>query len=162
MKNEIIITNNFEETQKAGEDFIRSHPLGSEPRGRRLASVVALYGDLGAGKTTFVQGLAKGLGIKKRIISPTFILVREYKFKIQNSKVKISSQNPKVLHHVDLYRVQDVIDIKGLGLEEIISDPQNLVVIEWAERMGELLPKKRIDIRFEYLGEEKRKIIISC
>ncbi len=83
------------------------------------------------------------------VSSPSFVLVREHKGRLN-------------LYHIDLYRVQSLEDVKGLGIEEIVNDPQNIVAIEWAERMGELLPKRRIDVRFDYLGEEKRKITISC
>lgn len=142
MKKKIFITESFEETQKAGEEFAKRLYLEG-------VNLIALYGDLGSGKTTFVQGLAKGLGIKKRIISPTFIIIRKYELGIRD------------FYHIDLYRVQSGDDIKGLGIEEIINNRQNIVAIEWAERMERLLPKKRIDIYFEYLDENKRKITIK-
>lgn len=157
----IFITNNSEETQKLGEEFARSHLA-------KLKHVlIALYGDLGSGKTTFVQGLAKGLGIKRRIISPTFIIVRSYVLKSQKLKVKIQKHNSKfkslelrAFYHIDLYRIDDEKDIKGLGIEEIISNPQNIVAIEWAEKMEKFLPKERWDVKFEYVGKSERKIII--
>lgn len=152
MKNIVFITNNFEETQKIGERFAKT--LESE-------RTIALYGELGSGKTTFVQGLAEGLGIKQRIISPTFILARQYKLKAQSSKRKTKTQNSKLFYHVDLYRVNNEGEIKGLGVEEMISDPQNIVAIEWAEKMKNLLPKDRIDIYFEYVDEQKRRITIK-
>jgi len=133
-----IITNSFEETQKLGADFARK--INS-------ISVIALYGNLGSGKTTFIQGLAKGLGIKSKIISPTFIIMRTYQI------------NFKFFYHVDLYRIKDEKDIEELGLTEIMNDTQNIVVIEWPEKIEKILPKKRIDIYFEYLDENKRKII---
>ncbi|MDO8657337.1 MAG: tRNA (adenosine(37)-N6)-threonylcarbamoyltransferase complex ATPase subunit type 1 TsaE [Candidatus Levybacteria bacterium] len=159
MKNQEFITNSFEETQKVGENFIGSIP--AQPGqgyslSRRKALVIALYGELGSGKTTFVQGLAKGLGIKRRIISPTFIIMRTYEIRF-----KIYDLRFKNFYHVDLYRVENVDDIKGLGIEEIIDNPQNIVAIEWAERIGKLLPKPRVDIYFEYLREDKRKIVIK-
>ncbi|MBI4096407.1 MAG: tRNA (adenosine(37)-N6)-threonylcarbamoyltransferase complex ATPase subunit type 1 TsaE [Candidatus Levybacteria bacterium] len=138
-------TNNFEETQKLGENFARS--LLARPQ--RGPLIIALYGDLGSGKTTFVQGIAKGLGIKKRIISPTFIMVRSYKLGVVS------------FYHIDLYRVESEKDIEGLGIEEIINNRNNIVVIEWAEKMGRLLPKNRIDVRFEYVAENRRLIIIK-
>ena len=140
---EIFISKSKEETQKFGEEFAKRLHL-------RGVTLIALYGELGSGKTTFIQGLAKGLGIKKRIISPTFIIVKTYKL-----------QNQKFFYHIDLYRVQSMDDIKGLGIDEIIDNTQNIVAIEWAEKMGRLLPKKRVDIYFEYVDEEKRKIKID-
>lgn len=132
----IILTRNALETQKFGETFGKNLEKG----------ILALYGDLGSGKTTFVQGLAKGLGIKKRIISPTFVIVRTYKIGFND------------FYHIDLYRTQSRNDIEGLGIGEIMNDPKSVVVIEWAQKMEDLLPKKRIDIYFEYVDENKRKI----
>ena len=136
-----LITNSFLETQKFGEDFAKSLKGGE---------VIALYGDLGSGKTTFVQGLAKGLGIDQRIISPTFIIMRTYE--LTNTVVK-------KFYHVDLYRIETEHDVEGLGLLELMHDPQNIVVIEWPEKLENLLPDNRIDFVFRYLGDDQREII---
>lgn len=131
--------------------YITKDSIETRSLGARIAkeltngAILCLYGELGGGKTTFVQGLAKGLGVEQRIISPTFIIVRNY---------------GKNFYHIDLYRTENIRDIKGLGLEEIFNDPSNIIVIEWAERMGELLPRDRVDIKFEYMSEEKRRITI--
>jgi tRNA threonylcarbamoyladenosine biosynthesis protein TsaE len=122
--NEEYITNSSEETQKLGADFSQTLKGGD---------FLAFYGELGSGKTTFIQGLAKGLGITRRIISPTFIIVRHYKIKSGN------------FYHIDLYRTESESDLLGLGIDE----------------MGELLPRKRIDLHFEYLGDNKRKINVK-
>lgn len=108
--------------------------------------MVALVGDLGSGKTTFVQGLAKGLGVKQRIISPTFILMRNYNH----------------FYHLDLYRLEDNVweEVKNLGVEEIWDNPDNVVVIEWAEKIHDHLPKDVIWIQFESEGKNKRGITI--
>ncbi|MDP3955515.1 MAG: tRNA (adenosine(37)-N6)-threonylcarbamoyltransferase complex ATPase subunit type 1 TsaE [bacterium] len=116
--------------------------------------ILCLYGDLGSGKTTFIQGFAKGLGITKRILSPTFIMMRQYQ--ITNHKSQITN-----LFHIDLYRIDDEKGTESLGLEEIWSDPNNIVAIEWPEKIEKILPKKRIDIRFEYLDESSRQLTIS-
>src|SRR3989344_70079 len=94
------ITNSFEETQNIAEEF--AHTL-------KGGEVLCLYGDLGYGKTTFIQGLAKGLGLKGRIISPTFIIMRSYeiKLKTKNEKRKTTVQNVKNFYHVDLYRISN-------------------------------------------------------
>lgn len=141
----IFNTNNFKETQKLGKDFAKSLEGGD---------VVALYGDLGSGKTTFVQGLASGLGIKNRIISPTFIIVRNYR--IMNHESRIMN-----FYHIDLYRPENERDIESLGIDEIIGDKNNIVVIEWAEKLKSQMPAKRIDIHFSYEDESKRKINFS-
>lgn len=144
-----MITDNYKKTQSLGEEFAKKLIGGK---------VIALHGDLGGGKTTFTQGIAKGLGIKKRIISPTFIVLRTYKLKTENLKQKTTLKNSKLFYHIDLYRIENKSDIEGLGIEEILKNPENIVVIEWAERLGDLLPNKRIDVYFEYIDEEKRKI----
>lgn len=132
-----IITQSALQTQKLGEKI-----------GRDLKPpiVIALYGDLGSGKTTFIQGLAKGLGIKKRITSPTFVFVKKY--------------HPN-FYHIDLYRIEKTKEVKSLGLEEIFSEPKTVMAIEWAEKIKEMLPKNRIDIWFNYLNQNQRKIEIK-
>ena len=152
----VFFTNSFEETQNLGKEFVASVTRSLLREGDSLLNVVALYGDLGSGKTTFVQGLARGLGITRRIISPTFIIVRSYKTGIRNQESGIRN-----FYHIDLYRTVSEKDIQGLGIEGIIEDPQNIVAIEWAEKMGDLLPKKRWDVRLEYAGEDKRRITIK-
>ncbi len=146
----IFITKSGEETQKLGESFLKRLNL---VQGSTLKNtfIFALYGNLGSGKTTFIQGFAKGLGITKRILSPTFILVRNYKIPKSSS----------TFYHIDLYRTNDLEDLKGLGLNELFNNPNNIIAIEWAEKMRGLLPKERIDINFEYLEENKRKIMVN-
>lgn len=127
----------------------------TEEIGQKLAKslkggdIVALYGDLGAGKTVFVKGIARGLGIKKRILSPTFVFIRSYPL-----------TSGKQLYHVDLYRGQSRQDFEALGLSEIFSK-NNIVVIEWAEKLKDTLPKNRIDIHIKKEGEKIRRINIT-
>ena len=118
------------------------------------AVILALTGDLGSGKTTFVQGLAEGLGVKSRIISPTFILLKRY-------EVKLKTPALRNLFHLDLYRLEHnvVEEVKNLGIEEIWNDPENIVVIEWAEKIKNHIPKDSIWLFFKYEGDEKRLII---
>lgn len=106
--------------------------------------IFALTGELGAGKTIFVQGFAKGLGIKEKIISPTFVLIRQHSL----------PAGKKVLYHIDLYRLDDTAELKDLGLEEIWSDPDNIVLIEWAEKIKEL-PKNAINISIQKQGDNR-------
>ena len=112
--------------------------------------IFALTGELGAGKTTFVQGFAKGLGIKEKITSPTFVLIRQHP--IPNTT--------KILYHIDLYRLENTKDFQQLGLEEIWLDPNNIILIEWAEKLKEL-PKDSIKIKITKNGDQKRIITIS-
>jgi tRNA threonylcarbamoyladenosine biosynthesis protein TsaE len=134
---QIIITHSEAETSAAGERL-----------GRRLGSgdVVLLYGDLGAGKTAFVRGLARGLGASPDAVSsPTFTLVQEY-----GGRVK--------LHHVDLYRLQP-IEVGDLGLDELI-DSEAVVAVEWAERWADA-PERAWVVRIAHAGEGVREISID-
>ena len=132
--------------KKIATDLIRNH-----------ANVLALTGELGSGKTTFVQGLAEGLGIKQRIISPTFILVRKYEIPISNIQYQISN-----FYHIDLYRLEENVEteVRNLGLEEIWQNPENIVVIEWAEKIKSMIPKKARWIEFKNNGGNNRQITI--
>ncbi len=110
--------------------------------------IFCLWGDLGSGKTTFVQGFAKGLGISARLLSPTFIIVRRYEF----------GEKKAFLYHLDLYRLKNFDDAESIGLSEMLHDPDCIVVIEWPERLGGLLPEHRIDIRFETNADDSHTI----
>ena len=139
------ITDNFEQTQELGFTFSKNLKGGE---------VLSLYGDLGSGKTTFMQGLAKGLGVNKNIISPTFIIMRTYKVESRNLGIRN-------LYHVDLYRIEGEEDVQGLGLLELTGNSENIVAIEWPDKIENILPEKRINIYFEYLGNDRRKIRIE-
>lgn len=173
-----IITKSARETEKLGEKIgnklIINHKQSLSLRDEPL--IIALYGDLGSGKTTFMQGLAIGLGVKKRVLSPTFILMREYeigdtRYAIRDMKNEepdtssvsriTSPSHISRLYHVDLYRIKDEKDVESLGIEELWTDPKNVIAIEWPEKIEKILPEKRVNIHFEYVGEDKRKIIID-
>jgi len=120
--------------------------------------VLALTGDLGSGKTTFVQGFAQGLGIKTRIISPTFIIVRKYELRFTNYDLRIRN-----FYHIDLYRLEENVEreIINLGVDEIWNTSGNIVAIEWAEKIKNVIPKNATWIKFESLGENERRVIIK-
>lgn len=149
MKQNDVITKSAEETQGLGEKLAASLKSGD---------VLALHGNLGSGKTTFVQGLAKGLGISQRIISPTFIIMRSYTIKKFRSKDD-KPLSEKMFYHVDLYRIRNATDIEGLGLQEIMEDKHAIVVIEWAEKIEKFLPKQTKRIYFTYRNEHEREIM---
>jgi len=119
-------------------------------RGDTEPHVVCLYGELGSGKTTFVQGFAKGLGITSRLLSPTFIIVRRYEVPVSFT----------FLYHIDLYRVKTQKELTDLGLPEILSDSLSCTLIEWAERLGDILPKRRTDIHFSLEENTGHKVTI--
>ena len=139
-----IVTTSIFQTKKIakqlGEEIIKS---GVFP------VVIALNGDLGAGKTTFVKGLAQGLGIKETVISPTFILIGAYK---KNSQI--------TLYHVDPYRLESVHSLLP-DIKELLTEKNSVIAIEWAERLGDVLPKDTVWIDLKYKGENKREIIIK-
>ncbi len=115
---------------------------------KKLTGVIALIGELGSGKTTFAQGFAAGLGIKEKIISPTFVLIRQHRI----------PKTEKTLYHIDLYRLEDFTE---LGLKDLMEDPNNIVLIEWAEKIKDQLPQNTTYIKFKTLSETKREIKIS-
>ena len=134
------ISNSDKETRRLGREFA-GELVGGE--------VVCLKGNLGAGKTTFVQGLMDKIIPNKRILSPTFIIVRHY---------KINQKEAKNIYHVDFYRMKNYRDIEGLGVLELMNNSENIFLIEWPERFGEKLPVKRIDFNFQISGENQRII----
>ncbi len=130
----------------------KTESLGEEFSKKLTKNIIVLYGDLGSGKTTFAKGLAKGLGIEKRIVSPTFMIIRSYA--INNKKIKA-----KYFYHIDLYRIENNFDEILTGeIEEIIKDNKNIVAIEWPEKIEKLLPVDAIKVYFNYLDENKRGI----
>lgn len=144
-----IHTKSAEETQIFGKKIGTN--LIQKGRGEK-ATILALSGELGSGKSTFVQGLGKACGIPHRVLSPTFLVVREY---------TLSSTIFSHLYHIDLYKMEENADWANLGFDEIFTNPAHLVVIEWAERMKDLLPDKRIDISFRVMSGVKRQIVVQ-
>jgi len=157
-----FLTKNSTQTKKLGESFAKSI-LKRSPTKRAI--VFGLIGDLGGGKTTFLQGFAKGLGVKEKILSPTFVIMR--KFRIQpvirpgaplddGTKTK-----RKYFFHIDCYRVEKSKELFVLGFKEIIFNPKNIVAIEWADRISKILPKNSIILKFEFIAQNKRKVKIG-
>lgn len=135
------ISNSYEETQKIAADFAKTLKEGD---------VLCMYGDLGVGKTAFVQGLAKGLEIDEPITSPTFTIVNEYSGTLQ-------------LYHFDVYRIADSDEMYEIGYEEYVYG-DGVSVIEWPQLIDDILPEKRYDIEIakDYdKGENYRTIEIK-
>jgi tRNA threonylcarbamoyladenosine biosynthesis protein TsaE len=120
-----------------------------EALGRTLGpgDVVALYGELGSGKTCFVQGLVRGLAVATHATSPTFVLVNEYRGRLP-------------VHHVDAYRTSSPVELLDLGLLDLMGG-DGVTLIEWAERAEPLLPERTVRVRLEGLGDEPRAIRIE-
>jgi tRNA threonylcarbamoyladenosine biosynthesis protein TsaE len=135
-----IETNSAAETQALAAELAAELPPGT---------VLCLHGDLGAGKTCFVQGLARALGVRRPVGSPTFTLINEYK-------------GTKPLAHVDLYRIRGAGDAFGLGLEDYLCHYPGIVAIDWAERVAELLPENCWHVRLEAgATEDARRITVD-
>ncbi len=133
---------------------------------RKNALILALSGNLGSGKTTFVQGFLRAAGIRRKITSPTFVLIKNYKLK---------TENYKRAYHVDCYRINSDAqrgrspdlaerrgnpkELSGLGLKEILNNPENIVLIEWPERIKKILPKDLIWIKFKHGEKENKRIL---
>jgi len=144
-----VILKNLKDTQKLAQKVTKEIVTKGYP------SVVALYGDLGAGKTTFVQFLAKALGIKEKILSPTFVIIKTYVLPAQ------ARLRHKSLTHIDTYRLKSAKDLLALGLKDILKDQENITIIEWPEKIEKYLPKNNKKIYFETVGVTQRKITIT-
>ena len=137
----------------AAERVVSATPEETEAAGARLAvqlaagDVVALTGELGAGKTRFTQGLARALGVTGRVVSPTFVLVNEYRGRL-------------AVHHVDAYRTGSLTELLDLGLEEMFSG-DGVTVVEWADKLIPLLPPHAIHVHIEGVGDEPRTITVT-
>jgi len=140
------ITSSPAQTKKLSEKFVKEI-LAKKPE--KKSFVIGLQGKLGSGKTTFTQGFAKSLGIKKKILSPTFVILKRFKIKNRN------------FYHIDCYRIQKSKELLDLGFKGIISNPKNIVAVEWADRIKEIMPKHTLWIQFEFVDEKTRKITIK-
>jgi len=116
---------------------------------RRHALIIALIGELGAGKTTFVKGFARGLHIAGRILSPTFTLLKVH---------PLEAKYYSFLYHVDCYRITARDVKRALGWEKLLKDRRSIVVVEWADRIKKLLPKRRIDVFFSCSNKTSRTL----
>jgi tRNA threonylcarbamoyladenosine biosynthesis protein TsaE len=108
--------------------------------------VVVLSGDLGAGKTTFVQGAARELGVERGVVSPTFTLVKEYQGRLP-------------VHHVDVYRLERVQEVIDLGLEDLV-DPDGVLFVEWGDVVAALLPEARLEVELWARPEDDGRMVV--
>ena len=134
----VVITEGPEETVRLGEEL--AHML-------RPGDVVALVGELGSGKTTLVKGIAQGLFVKEPVISPSFLLARSYRGRMP-------------LHHLDAYRVNSPEELVEVGLLELLPPEEGITVVEWADRVAELIPPGSLWIHLEHLDGDRRKLTL--
>lgn len=132
-----VISNSPDETEKIGEKLASRLKIGD---------LIALYGDIGSGKTCFVKGLARGLEVKQSVKSPSYSIINEY-----------SGKYP--VFHIDFYRLENNADFESTGWLDYF-DYNGIIIIEWASRVKKLLPKRRFDVYFDILGNETRQLEI--
>jgi len=136
------------------QKFSSSSPQETRDVGKKLIElfgkkqIYCLYGPLAAGKTTLVKGMARALNVNRTVVSPSYILLREY-----------VGDSP--LFHLDLFRLTDSSEIIEAGLDEYLVDPHGVVAVEWADRAEEILPSKRIDIKIKIGKKNQREFQVK-
>lgn len=138
-----------EQDTKALAEYLLSKIMD---RKSKKATVVGLYGDLGTGKTTFTKFFGRLMGVKSKINSPTFVIMKRYRLK---------NNNFRNFFHIDAYRIKNGKELKNLFWEEIKDNPENLIFIEWPERIKKIIPKKhhKIYIKHTKKGEREFKVM---
>ena len=139
-------THSREETLELGSDLASLLEALRHPR----ALVVGLEGNLGGGKTTFIQGMFSGLGIRQPAVSPTFTIIRPYHRR---------AGSLRHVYHIDCYRLEDPRELTALGFPELLADPQNLILIEWADMVKPLLPSDTLWLLFRHGATENERSI---
>ena len=145
----IYTTNSAAQTKKVG--FLLARTV-LDFSARKRAVILSMRGELGAGKTQFAQGFAKGLGIKGTVNSPTFVILRRY---------GIEHPVYKTFYHIDLYRLDSETDLANLGTTEIVANPANIVVIEWPDIAKNMFSKATVSLDFKVTGKNERQIEIN-
>lgn len=140
MNNRTVIVESAEAMQELGHELAATLKPGD---------VVLLHGDLGAGKTTFTQGVARGLKIDSPVQSPTFTIVREHDAPTMR------------LYHLDLYRLDSPDDLEDFGYEVYINPPDGVSLIEWPERADDWLPDRFLLVQIEHLGADRRSVTFT-
>ena len=167
------VSKSLAETETAAGDFLDLLKKGKRREG---AEVVGLFGDLGAGKTTFVQAIARLSGIKGSVTSPTFVIIKRYERAVPTSvsskrlrlgQAPRSGLGEEILEgtaqftqiiHIDAYRLKSGEELMKLNFAEMLADPDNLILIEWPENVSSALPKEIHKLYFKFIDENSREI----
>jgi len=160
-----FLSKKIEETLALGQKIGIAMKKEMKNNPRDCSFVIALEGDLGGGKTTFTKGIAKGLGIKEDITSPSFTLMKVYNLTsdyILKTSEKDREKPKSKLYHFNFYRIDNPKDMVGYELDEALKDPNGIVVVEWAEKIEANLPKERLVVRFRYVDENSREINLKA
>ena len=146
-------------TNSEKQTFNLAEKLAKQLKG---GEIIGLIGELGAGKTIFTKGLAAGLGIKKNITSPTFVLMKIYPITNYHRRSGIPQRRDKLqianFVHIDAYRIKSAKDILAIGAEEYFKRPDTITVIEWADKIKKILPEETKFIKIEQLDKNKRRL----
>ncbi len=140
-----IISKSVKETEKIAKNFLAEIKNAE----KKMATTVGFFGDLGSGKTTFIQALGKYLKVKEVMTSPTFVIEKIYL--LDNNKFN-------KLIHIDAYRLESGRELSSLGFDNLITDPKNLILIEWPERVADIMPADLIKINLKFISEFEREI----
>lgn len=154
-----VISKSISDTEKIAKDFMEKISMGVYD----TALVVGLYGDLGSGKTTFTQAIARIFNIEEVVTSPTYVIEKIYPIVTWTLSVQVGggrNSNFKNLIHVDAYRLDSAKELEVLDWEKTLSDSRNIIFIEWPEKVLEVLPKNHAKIYFKFLSENEREITI--
>lgn len=141
-----ILSQSEQETAEFAADFAKTVSPGR---------CIALHGSLGAGKTVFARGFARGLGVRGHIPSPTFTIVQEYPVELENAA------GQQLLFHMDLYRIADSAAALAFGIEEYLDDLNAVKLIEWSDRIADILPASTCNIFIEHVDENVRRIKVG-
>jgi tRNA threonylcarbamoyladenosine biosynthesis protein TsaE len=147
MRMKSIITK--DQIQSVAEKLLRSAKDLRNQTKSVMATAITLSGDLGAGKTTLTQRLATLLGVKEHVISPTFVIMKKY---------KTTDNVFKNLIHIDTYRLDKSSELENLGWQELRANPENLIILEWPERVPEIAETADIAVLLEHVDEETRSV----
>lgn len=138
------------------KEYLTNSPAETKALGKKIArtlrggEIICLSGDLGAGKTTFTQGLLEELGAQGPYTSPTFVVLKNYKGACRNLAI----------YHIDAYRIS-FEDLLGLGFRDFAGKPQTVTIVEWPENVREVLPDDALNLKIEWLDETRRRLTFS-
>jgi tRNA threonylcarbamoyladenosine biosynthesis protein TsaE len=161
-----VVSTSLEQTEKIAQDFVKGLTLHAGAQ----AFVVGLHGDLGSGKTTFTQAVARALGITEDITSPTYVIEKIYPVKYPsttdtgaagfNRVNDIKHDTFEHLVHVDAYRLESGDELLVLDWQKTLSNPKNLILLEWPEKVESALPKDYTHVNFRFISENEREVEI--
>ncbi len=147
---QVYVSESAAQTKRLGLRLAKEILIAGPDKSARL---LAMSGELGAGKTNFAQGFAKGLGVKETINSPTFGIMKKYALPAKSGF--------DFFYHIDCYRLESVDEVLALDIEKIFADPRNIIAIEWPEIAAKILPENAIKIEFEVIGKKSRCVVFN-